>query len=289
MEVLCRLQEQGYPGCKSALYKLIRRLRVPVVAPQVGFEGVPGEFSQHDFGQVDVRYAAGRVERLRFFASHLKWSRTVHVVFASDEREEALLRGLLAAFGAFGGVPLVTVWDNPKTVVLSRKGDLMVWNPVFGQVALAPQLCWPRAANHKATVENLVGWVKASFFKCRRFHDRADLEAQLISAVAGGGEHAATEPGHRDHSRRPTGGGAPAAAGAADSAGGLRPEDPRRGAARARVVYDAREDSMPPETPGPGSCTTPTWPRPSSTGCWSGAAWSSCAAPTIAPGTRSLT
>jgi hypothetical protein len=28
-------------------------------------------------------------------------------------------------------------------------------------------------------VENLVGWVKGSFFKCRRFHDAADRDAQL--------------------------------------------------------------------------------------------------------------
>lgn len=28
-------------------------------------------------------------------------------------------------------------------------------------------------------MENLVGWVKGSFFKCRQFHDRDDLEAQL--------------------------------------------------------------------------------------------------------------
>ena len=37
---------------------------------------------------------------------------------------------------AFGGVPLVTVWDNPKTVVRAHSGDLIVWNPVFGAVAL---------------------------------------------------------------------------------------------------------------------------------------------------------
>ena len=42
-----------------------------------------------------------------------------------DEREETLIRWLLAAFAAFGGVPLVTVWDNPKTVVISRKGGLI--------------------------------------------------------------------------------------------------------------------------------------------------------------------
>jgi transposase len=68
----------------------------------------------------------------------------VHVVLVPDEREETLIRALLAALEAFGGVPLVTVWDNPKTVVLTRKGELIVWNPVFGQVALdyrfAPEL-----------------------------------------------------------------------------------------------------------------------------------------------------
>jgi transposase len=67
----------------------------------------------------------------------------------------------LAALEAFGGVPLVTVWDNPKTVVLTRKGELIVWNPVSGQVALdyrsAPELCWPRAGQQKGAVENLVG------------------------------------------------------------------------------------------------------------------------------------
>ena len=115
----------------------------------VRFEGVPGEFSQHDFGHVDVRYTSGAVERIHFFASRLKWSRMVDVVLVPDEREETLIRGLLAALEGFGGVPLVTVWDNPKTVVVSRTGDRIVWNPIFGQVALdyrfAPELCWPRS------------------------------------------------------------------------------------------------------------------------------------------------
>ena len=183
-EIIRRLREDhGYRGGKSALYELIRRLRPVSVAPLVRFEGVPGEFSQHDFGMVSVRYVTGVVERVRFFASRLKWSRFVDVTLVPDEREEALIRGLLHALEAFRGVPLVTVWDNPKTVVLARKGALIVWNPVFGQVALdyrfAPELCWPRAGQQKGAVENLVGWVKKSFFTCRRFHDRADLEQQL--------------------------------------------------------------------------------------------------------------
>ena len=185
MEILRRAHEVGYAGGKSALYELIRRLRPTSAIPVVRFEGVPGEFSQHDFGQADVRYVDGRTERVHFFASRLKWSRAVDVRLVPNEQEEALVRALLRSFEAFGGIPLVTVWDNPKTVVQARQGDLIVWNAVFGQVALdyrfAPELCWPRAAQQKGAVEQLVGWVKRSFFACRRFHDRADLERQLAA------------------------------------------------------------------------------------------------------------
>jgi transposase len=185
VELLRRAHEDGYRGGKSALYELIRRLRPTPAVPVVRFEGVPGEFSQHDFGQCDVRYVDGRSERVHFFASRLKWSRAVDVRLVPNEQEEALVRALLRSFEAFGGIPLVTVWDNPKTVVQARQGELIVWNAVFGQVALdyrfAPELCWPRAAQQKGAVEQLVGWVKRSFFTCRRFHDRADLERQLTA------------------------------------------------------------------------------------------------------------
>jgi hypothetical protein len=40
-------------------------------------------------------------------------------------------------------------------------------------------VCWPYRAQEKGSVENLVGFVKGSFFKQRRFHDAADLRAQL--------------------------------------------------------------------------------------------------------------
>lgn len=253
-EIVRRLREEhGYPGGKSALYELIRRLRPVPVAPLVRFEGVPGEFSQHDFGMVTVRFTTGATERVRFFASRLKWSRFVHVSVVPDEREEALVRGLLHAFEAFGGVPLVTVWDNPKTVVLTRKGELIVWNPVFGQVALdyrfAPELCWPRSGQQKGAVENLVGWVKKSFFTCRRFHDRADLECQLTDWL---------RTVNTERPSRATG--VIPAARLAEERARLRPLPipARRYAlkkavvvsARARVTHAGHEYSMPPATIG---------------------------------------
>lgn len=183
LEILRRAREKGYTGKKSSLYSLVRSLRSVSAKPIVRFEGLAGEFSQHDFGEVVVEYVSGEKERIRFFASRLKYSRFAHVELVNDQRVESLVRGTIRAFEVFGGVPLVAVFDNPKTVVLSRHGREIEWNQTFGQAVLdlrvAPELCYPRRANQKGSVENLVGWVKGSFFKVRRFEDREDLARQL--------------------------------------------------------------------------------------------------------------
>jgi len=111
IEILHRLRGLGYDGAKTALYEAVRGLRPRPVTPLVRFEGLPGEFSQHDFGQVDVRYLDGSEERIHFFASRLKYSRWIDVPVVEDERIEALVRSLLDGFASFGGIPLVAVYD----------------------------------------------------------------------------------------------------------------------------------------------------------------------------------
>jgi transposase len=186
VEILSRLRGLGYTGGKSAVYELVKAIRPPKTeSPEVRFEGVPGEFSQHDFGSVKVVYADGSTEKVHFFASRLKYSRWTHVVTVPNEKVESLVRALLAAFESFQGVPLRAVFDNPKTIVISRTKGHIEWNDTFARVPVdygfGVELCWPRRANQKGSVENLVGWVKGSFFKVRRFHDHEDLERQLIA------------------------------------------------------------------------------------------------------------
>lgn len=185
VEVLRRARLEGYTGGKSALYGLIASLRAPATRPVVRFEGLPGEFSQHDFGQVVVHYDGGGTAKVRFFASRLKYSRYVQVSLVPDERVESLARSLVDHFAAIGGVPLLAVFDRPKTVALKwgKDGEVTEWNQTFAQVLLelgvGVEVCWPRRPNQKGAVENLVGWVKGSFFKQRRFLDEADLRCQL--------------------------------------------------------------------------------------------------------------
>lgn len=97
VEILHRLRVQGYAGGKTALYELVRELRPKPTLPLVRFEGVAGEFSQHDFGQVVVRYLDGTEERLHFFVSRLKYSRWVDVCLVDDEGVESLVRACCMA------------------------------------------------------------------------------------------------------------------------------------------------------------------------------------------------
>jgi transposase len=184
VEVLHRLRMAGYEGGKTAVYELVRALRGPAPSRvMVRFEGLPGEFAQFDFGSVDVAYLSGESEKIRFAAYRLKYSRWVYVEIVPNEQVEALSRALIRGFEGSGGVPLSVVFDNPKTVVIHPKQTPIVWSPTTAQLAVdfafAIELCAPRRGEQKGSVENLVGWVKGSFFKVRRFQDRQDLEGQL--------------------------------------------------------------------------------------------------------------
>ena len=187
LELLRRGKEHGYTGSKTAFYALVAGVRPPRAAPVVRFEGLPGEFSQHDFGHVDVCFVDGRKKRVHFFASRLKYSRFVAVTLVDNERVETIVRCLARDFVAFGGLPLMAVFDRPRTIVQkSGKGrDVEAFNATFAQaivdIGVGVEMCAPRSGWQKGSVERLVGWVKGSFFKPRKFQDEVDLVAQLAA------------------------------------------------------------------------------------------------------------
>jgi transposase len=259
VEVLRRARLAGYTGGKSALYELIAAVRPAGVVVEMRFEGLPGEFSQHDFGQVDVAFTDGSRRRVHFFASRLKWSRWAEVTIVPDQTAETLIRTLADHFVAIGGVPLCAVFDRPKTVALAWKknGEVTEWNPIFAYAALeigfTAEVCWPYQPQQKGSVESLVKWVKGSFFKQRRFHDLDDLRAQLAAWL---------HEMNTERPSRPTG--VIPAARIAEERTRLRaprvePADlalriPVSVGPTAEVVHEAHSYSMPPEAAGlPGT------------------------------------
>lgn len=186
-ELLRRAKIDGYSGSKTAFYALVAANRPRDATPIVRFEGLPGEFSQHDFGEVDVRFLDGSRRRVHFFASRLKYSRFVAVTIVENQRVETIVRCLARDFVAFGGLPLMAVFDRPRTIV-TKAGvgrEVKQFNATFAQaivdIGVGVEMCAPRSGNQKGSVERLVGWVKGSFFKPRKFLDEADLQAQLAA------------------------------------------------------------------------------------------------------------
>jgi transposase len=185
VEILHRLRQAGYTGGKSAAYVLVAQFRRRQRDLVVRFEGLPGEFTQHDFGEVRVSFLDDRRARIRFFASRLKYSRYAAASIVPDQKVETLVRALLSHFESMGGIPLLAVFDRPKTIAEAwdRSGRVTKWNDTFARfmfdLGMAVDLCWPYQPQQKGSIENLVGWVKNSFFKQRRFADMDDLVEQL--------------------------------------------------------------------------------------------------------------
>ena len=185
---LAQEEQAPYKGSRSAFFARVKAFREEWEHARadrfVRFEGLPGEYAQVDWGEVR-NFPFLRDEGLTryFLAVRLKFSRLVHVEFACDMRLETLLRILLRAFMAFGGVPWICVFDNMKTVTTGR--DLEgrpIWNKQFlkfvADMDTHPEACWPYSGNQKGAVENLVGWVKSNFLPERHFLDDSDLARQ---------------------------------------------------------------------------------------------------------------
>ena len=184
-EALRRAREWGFRGGRSQTAALVQRLRPkPRKEPIVRFEGLPGEYAQFDFGECVVPFVSTGKERVQFFAGRLKFSRYMHVVLVPDQQAETLVRSLFACLIEFGGSPKEWVFDNPRTVRISPIGAHPIVLHRYLRQAVAecrviPTLCAPRSGNQKGSVERLVGFVKNSFLRVRRFRDFNDLQTQL--------------------------------------------------------------------------------------------------------------
>jgi hypothetical protein len=113
----------SYKGEKTAFYRLVKSIRKPEglgAEPIVRFEGVAGEYAQFDFGERWMTYSDGKRQKVIAFIGRLKFSRHVHVVVVPDQKAETLVRAVVSCLSVWGSVPLIWVFDNPKTVRTSK-------------------------------------------------------------------------------------------------------------------------------------------------------------------------
>lgn len=196
------LRSRGYSGSVVSLRRYVRGVR-PVSRHEayLRLSMLPAEQGQVDWGSFG-KITIGRASRaLSCFVMVLSWSRATFARFFLDQTLESFLRGHVLAFEAFGGVPRSLLYDNLKSVVLERQGELIRFNPrileLAGHYHFAPKPCAVARGNEKGRVERTIQYLRHSFFAARCFSSVEDLNAQLadwLERVA----NARTVPGDPD-------------------------------------------------------------------------------------------
>ena len=177
---------RGYPGQPDHFRHLIALYRPkPCAEAYLRLRTLPGEQGQVDwayFGYITI----GKARRhLMAFVMVLSYSRKIFLRFYLSQKTANFLRGHVAAFEAWKGVPRVLFYDNLKSAVLERQGDAIRFNPALLDFA-AHYRYEPRPVaicrgNEKGRVERAIKFARASFFAAREWKDLDDLNAQAIA------------------------------------------------------------------------------------------------------------
>ena len=174
---------RGYRGSPDHFRHLIACHRPrPKAEAYLRLRCLPGEQAQVDWGHFGHLQIARARRPLMAFVMVLSYSRQIFLRFCLDARMENFLRGHLAAFEAWQGVPRVLLYDNLKSAVLERRGDAIRFHPTLlgfaGHYRYEPRPVAVARGNEKGRVERAIRFVRDAFFAARTFTDLDDLNAQ---------------------------------------------------------------------------------------------------------------
>jgi hypothetical protein len=115
---------------------------------------------------------------------------------------ESLMLAHVHAFEDWSGLARSVLYDNMKSIVLNRHGDLIKFHPrlleLCGHYHFAARPCQPGRGNEKGRVERAIRYIRESFFAARSFSTVEDLNRQ---ARVWRDEIAHQRPWPGDHSR----------------------------------------------------------------------------------------
>lgn len=178
--------ERGYPGGASLFRHKISELRPrPLPEAYLRLQTLPGEQAQVDWGHFG-HITIGRARRpLMAFVIVLSWSRQIFLQFYLNSQMENFLRGHVAAFGQWQGLPKILLYDNLRSAVLEREGNAIRFHPTLLELAshyrFEPRPVAVARGNEKGRVERAIRYIRDSFFAGRQWKDLDDLNAQALS------------------------------------------------------------------------------------------------------------
>jgi hypothetical protein len=121
------------------------------------------------------------------FVIVLVYSRLLWAELVLEQSVHSLVRSLVRASSYFSGLTRQWLFDNPKTVVLERRGDVVRYHPILLDLSatlhVQPRLCAVRKPNQKGAVERAVRYLKERFFAARHIHSIEQGNEQLLRFI----------------------------------------------------------------------------------------------------------
>jgi len=173
--ILEKIRQLGYEGGRSILGDYLRQLRPRVKNSYLPIETMPGEQAQVDWAYAGEIAVGEHKRKLYLFCMILSYSRHFYFEPTVSMKGDIFLACHINAFRFFGGVPQNIVYDNLKSVVLSRLGKDIRFNPLMLDFAayygFKLKVCNPRAPQEKGKVERAIAYITNNFLQKEDYHD----------------------------------------------------------------------------------------------------------------------
>jgi len=165
------IQRRGYTGKLRILWQYIAGIRRKTTEAFVRITSLPGEYGQVDWAHCGTVQIGTAVRKLSCFVMVLSYSRLLYLEFRLSQCLEDFIQCHINAFRFFGGIPKKLLYDNLKTVVLSRLGTSIQFNQQFaafaGSYLFEPVCCNPGRGNEKGIVESGIKYIRSNFLMGR--------------------------------------------------------------------------------------------------------------------------
>ena len=203
-KIITLLARDGIVVTESSFYRFVKshlnsylRSGITVRLP----ETEPGKYAQADFGRLGKIWDSqtGRYRIAWAFIITLTYSRHMYVYITFSQDTRSVISGCEEAWGYFGGIPVIVIFDNLSPVI--DKADR--YNPRINKTFLEYAqrrgfVIDPTNPGHpkgKPHVEKMVSYVKKNFFSGESFISLQDSRERAIewcSNIAGKRIHGTT-------------------------------------------------------------------------------------------------
>ena len=157
------IRDRGYLGSIRTLRRHLQTARPAKREAFLRTETLPGEQAQIDWAHVGSMPVPGGERKLWVFVITLSFSRTFWAELVLDLDIFSLLRSLVRATVFFGGNPRQWLFDNPKTVVTERHGNLARFHDqllaLAAEMHVQPRLCGVRKPHEKGCASYCTSFV----------------------------------------------------------------------------------------------------------------------------------